>query len=162
MRSSFVRAMLFKSTTKILPGSRWVLGSLLFIADKFGDLNLQELESCEVGLGTVHLPPSPVQVNLINEVGLGHGLVKLGKMGPDPSWNKADHTSAISAAITDPIYQWSLESNSEGDREVYMVMQGDEPPKKTIKEIQQEAEEELDWAVRLARDAERGKRHNGL
>jgi hypothetical protein len=43
-----------------------------------------------------------------------------------------------------------------------MVMQGDEPPKKTIKEIQQEAEEELDWAVHLARDAERGKRHNGL
>jgi hypothetical protein len=40
MRSSFVRAMAFQSTTKFLLGSRWVLGSLLFIGNKFGDLNL--------------------------------------------------------------------------------------------------------------------------
>jgi hypothetical protein len=39
-RSSFMRAMTFQSTTKFLPGSRWVLGSLLFVANKFGDLNL--------------------------------------------------------------------------------------------------------------------------
>jgi hypothetical protein len=32
--------MTFQSTTKFLPGPRWVLGSLLFIADKFEDLNL--------------------------------------------------------------------------------------------------------------------------
>jgi hypothetical protein len=55
-----VRAMPFQSTTKFLPGSRWVVGSVLFIADKFGDLNLQESESREVvGLGTSYLPPIP-------------------------------------------------------------------------------------------------------
>jgi hypothetical protein len=60
-RSSFVRAMAFQSTTKFLPGLRWVLGSLLFIGDKFGDLNLQEHESQEViGSGTGRLPPAPV------------------------------------------------------------------------------------------------------
>jgi hypothetical protein len=60
MRSSFVRAMSFQSTTKFLPSSRWVVGSVLFIADKFGDLNLQESESREVvGLGTSYLPPVP-------------------------------------------------------------------------------------------------------
>jgi hypothetical protein len=40
-----VRLMVFRSTSKFLPGSRLVLGSLLLIADKFGDLSLQELES---------------------------------------------------------------------------------------------------------------------
>jgi hypothetical protein len=58
----------FQSTTKFLPGSRWVLGSLLFIADKFGDLDLQEPESREVvGSDTDRLPPAPVRVDLVNE-----------------------------------------------------------------------------------------------
>jgi hypothetical protein len=49
--------MAFQSTTKFLPGSRWVLGSLLFIADKFGELILQEPESPEViGSGSGRLP----------------------------------------------------------------------------------------------------------
>jgi hypothetical protein len=39
-RSSFVRAMTYQSTTKFLPGSRWFLGSLQFITDKFRDLTL--------------------------------------------------------------------------------------------------------------------------
>jgi hypothetical protein len=41
-RSSFVRAMVFQITTKFLPGSRCVLGFLLFIADMFEVLKLQE------------------------------------------------------------------------------------------------------------------------
>jgi hypothetical protein len=44
MRSSFVRAMAFQSTTKFLPGSRWFLSSLEFLTDKFGNLILQEPE----------------------------------------------------------------------------------------------------------------------
>jgi hypothetical protein len=40
MRSDYVRSMAFQSTTKFLSSSRWFLGSLLFIADKFGDLSL--------------------------------------------------------------------------------------------------------------------------
>jgi hypothetical protein len=43
-----------------------------------------------------------------------------------------------------------------------MVGQGEEPPEKTVEEIQQEAEEEIAQATHLARDAEREKRYNGL
>jgi hypothetical protein len=61
MRSDYVRSMAFQSTTKFLPGLRWVLRSLLLIADKYGDLSLQELESSEViGLDADRLPPAPV------------------------------------------------------------------------------------------------------
>jgi hypothetical protein len=82
-RLSFVRAMPFQSTTKFLSSSRWVLGSLLFIADKFRDLNLQEFESSKVvGSGTGRLPLAPVQVDLINKSQLNHGLVKAGEDGP--------------------------------------------------------------------------------
>jgi hypothetical protein len=43
-----------------------------------------------------------------------------------------------------------------------MVGQGEEPPEKTIKEIQWEVEDKIVRVARLARDAERGKRHNDL
>jgi hypothetical protein len=49
-------------------------------------------------------------------------------MDPDPSGDKLDHTSAVSVAIIEPIYQSPPESDSEGDREVYMVGQGDALP----------------------------------
>jgi hypothetical protein len=53
--------MVFQSTAKFLPGSRWVLGSLIFVADKFEDLSLQEPELQEVvGSGTGLFPPAPV------------------------------------------------------------------------------------------------------
>jgi hypothetical protein len=89
MRSSFVRAMTFQSTTKFLLDSRWVLGSLLFIADKFEDLNLQKHESCEfIGSGISRLQPAPVRVGLVNEPQLGHGLDELRKTDLDPSREK--------------------------------------------------------------------------
>jgi hypothetical protein len=66
------------------------------------------------------------------------------------------------AAITYQIYQSSPESDSESDREVYMVEHGDEPHEKTIKEIQWEAMEEIARVAHFARDAEKGKRHNDL
>jgi hypothetical protein len=65
-------------------------------------------------------------------------------------------------ATIDLIYQSSLESNSEGGIEVYMVRNREELPKKTDKEIQWEADEEIAHAALLVREAERGKRHNGL
>jgi hypothetical protein len=80
----------------------------------------------------------------------------------DPSGDKAGHNSARSAAIADPIYQPPPKSNSEGDREVFMVRQGEELPEKTIEEFQWEAEEENARATHLAKEAEKGKRHNGL
>jgi hypothetical protein len=75
-------------------------------------------------------------------------------MDPDPSEDKPYHTPAIHAATIDPIHQSSPESDSKGDRGVYMVAQGDQPPEKTAKEIQQKAEEEIAWATRLAKDVD--------
>jgi hypothetical protein len=86
----------------------------------------------------------------------------MGKIDSDPVGDKADHTMAVLIATTDPIYQSSLESRFEGDREVYMVGNGEELPNKTVEEIQREANEEITHARCLAREAKRGKRHNGL
>jgi hypothetical protein len=76
-------------------------------------------------------------------------------MDLDPAGDKVDHTLAISAATTDPIYQSSLGYDSEGGRKVYMVGNGEELPDKTVEEIQREAEEEIACAAHLAREAER-------
>jgi hypothetical protein len=53
--------MAFRSTNKFLLGSRLLFGSLLFIADKMGNLNLQEPKPQETtGSDTDHLIPTPV------------------------------------------------------------------------------------------------------
>jgi hypothetical protein len=162
-RSCFVRAMTYQSTTKFLNGSRWFLESLQFITNKFRDLTLQEPESRGIIRScTDRLPPAPVQVSLINEPQLGHRLSELGKTGVDPTWDKADHILAVPVAATDPIYQSSPESDSEGGGEVYMVGNVEELPDKLVEEIQWETDKELAHAARLAREAERGKRHNGM
>jgi hypothetical protein len=117
--------MAFQSTTKFLPGSRWFLGSLEFLTDKFGNLSLQEPELSRVaGSGTGCLPPAPVRVGLVNEARLGLG--SLGGTDTDLVDDRADHTLATQAAATDPIYSLSSGSDSEYDREVYMVEQGGE------------------------------------
>jgi hypothetical protein len=85
----------------------------------------------------------------------------LGKMDPDLARDKADPTLAVPVATTNPIYQSSPESDSEGSREVYMVGNGEELLEKTIEEIQREADEETAHVTHLAWEAERGKRHNG-
>jgi hypothetical protein len=43
-----------------------------------------------------------------------------------------------------------------------MVGNGEELPDKTIEEIQRETDKELTHVAHLAREAERGKRHNDL
>jgi hypothetical protein len=43
-----------------------------------------------------------------------------------------------------------------------MVGSREKLPEKTIEEIQQEADEKIGRATRLAREAKRGKRHNNL
>jgi hypothetical protein len=163
MRSSFVRATTFQSADKFLPGSRWFLGSLEFVTDKFGDLSLQEPELSEVtGSGTDRLPLDLVRVDLTNDAQLGHRLNSLGEVDSDPARDKANHTLAVSAATTDPVYQLLSESDSEKGVEVYMVGQGDPPPAKTTEEINWEAEEEMAQATRLARELDKRKGHNGL
>jgi hypothetical protein len=83
-------------------------------------------------------------------------------MDSDPSEDNVDHNSDGSPAIRYPIYQSPPESNFKGAREVYMVGQGEELPKQTAGEIAHEAEEEMARAARLAKEAEKGKRHNSL
>jgi hypothetical protein len=112
--------------------------------------------------GIDRFPPAPVRVDLVNEAQLGHKLNKLGKTDPDPTEDKADHTLAVPVAITDPIHRSSPEPDFEGDREVYMVRQGEELPEKIVEEIQREANEKIAQVAHLARDAKKGKRHNGL
>jgi hypothetical protein len=127
MRLGYVRSMMFQSTTKFLPGSRWVLESLLFVADKFGDLSLQEPESWEVvGSGIGRLPPAPVRVSLINEAQLQHGSTMPRKTNSNPSGDKANHNLAGSTTTIYLIYQLPLELESEGDRQIYMVGQGEQ------------------------------------
>jgi hypothetical protein len=75
-------------------------------------------------------------VGLVNEAQLGHRSNELGKLDLDPSGDKADHNSTSSPVIIDPIHLPPLETDYEGDREVYMVGQGDEPREKTTEEIQ--------------------------
>jgi hypothetical protein len=54
-------------------------------------------------------------------------------MNPNPSGDKANHTPTVHTATIDPIHQSSPESNFEGDREVYMVGQGDQPLRRLLK-----------------------------
>jgi hypothetical protein len=97
--------MAFQYTTKFRPVLRWVLGSLLFIVDRFGDLNLQEPESCEVtGSGTDCLPLAPVRVDIVNEAQFGYGSIKLGKTDMNPSGDNVDRTLIVLSAIIDPIH----------------------------------------------------------
>jgi hypothetical protein len=86
----------------------------------------------------------------------------LGRADLDSALDKADHTLVVLIATIDPIYQWSLEFDSEGGREVYMVGNREELPEKTVEEIQREADEEIARAAHLARKAKRGKRHHDL
>jgi hypothetical protein len=92
-RTSFVRAMVFQSITKFLPGSKWFLSSLEFLTVKFRNLSLQEPELSKVtGSGIGRLPPTPVQVGLLNEAQLKHILDSLEETNTDPTEDKANHT----------------------------------------------------------------------
>jgi hypothetical protein len=161
MRSSFVRAMVFQSMVKLPLSSRWFLGSPEFLTDKFGNLSLYESEFSEVaGSGIDHLPPALDRVGLINEAQLRLG--SFGEMDTNPMKDKADHTLAAQAVVIDSIYSPSSGSDSKYGREVYMVEQGGELPKKTTEELQREAEEEMARADRLAQELNKRKGHNGL
>jgi hypothetical protein len=83
--------MMFQSTTNFLPGSRWFLGSLEFLSDKFENLSLQEPELSEViGSSTGRLPLAPVRVGLVIKAWLRLG--SLGETDTDPLEDRADHT----------------------------------------------------------------------
>jgi hypothetical protein len=49
-------------------------------------------------------------------------------MDLDPARDKADHTRVVPTVVIDPFYLLSSEFDSEDNREVYMVGQGDQLP----------------------------------
>jgi hypothetical protein len=114
------------------------------------------------GSGTDRLPLAPFQVSLVNKTQPRHELGSLGKKDTYPAKVKADHTLADQIAATDTICSPVSVFDSKYSSEVYMVEQGGEPLKKTAKEIQQEAEEEIPRAERLARELDKRKGHNSL
>jgi hypothetical protein len=135
-RFNYVRSMTFQSTSKFLSDSRWVFRSLFFVTEKFEDVISQELEPQEVtGSGTDCVPSIPAQVGLITEAQLRHGFIESWEAESDPSGSKADHHGISLQATTDPISQSPSESDSDCDREVYMVGQCEQPTEKTAKEI---------------------------
>jgi hypothetical protein len=88
-----VGTMVFQSITKFLLGSRWFLGSLEFLTDRFGNLNLKELELSEVvRSGTSRFPPALDRVGLVNEAQLRLG--SLGETDTNLTEDKADHALA--------------------------------------------------------------------
>jgi hypothetical protein len=127
-----MRSMAFQSTSKFFSGSRLVFGSILFIADKMGDLSLQELESLEiVGSGIDHFPPPPARVYLTCEAQLGNGSSISGESELDPSGGNADHHEMCCPDAADPIYKPSPESDSDNNQEIFMVGQAEPPPPPT-------------------------------
>jgi hypothetical protein len=102
------------------------------MTDKFANLSLHEPELSKAARsGTGCLPPAQVQVGLINEAQLGHGLGMLGETDMDPIKDRANHSLAAQATDADLIYSLISESDSEYGREVYMVEQGGELLEKT-------------------------------
>jgi hypothetical protein len=164
MRFNYVRSLVSRSSSKFLPNSKWDFGSLLFIADKFGDLSLQETESWEItGSGTDHVPPISAQVGLVSEARLGHGFSASGEAESDPSGDKADHHEIGCPTAVDPINQPPPEFDSDSGREVYMVGQGEPATNQTTLQIAREADDEIARATRLAQEANEAaeKRHRG-
>jgi hypothetical protein len=85
--------------------------------------------------GTDRLPTIATRVGLIIEAPLRHGSTESGEAGSNPAGGKADHHEMVFPAATYPICQSLPESNSDGDREVYMVGQGGQPTEKITEEI---------------------------
>jgi hypothetical protein len=150
MRFIYVRSMTFRSTSKLFPFSRLVFISLLFIADKMGNLSLKVHEPMEdAGSDADRFLPTPFQVGLACRAQFKLGSSKMGELELDPSRDCIDHNGISCLKVVDPIYKPSSGSASDGGREVFMVGQG-EPPNQTVEVITKEAEEEIAWAAWLA------------
>jgi hypothetical protein len=61
----------------------------------------------------------------------------------DPLGDKVNHHQIGCPPTIDPIYQLPSESDSDYDREVYMMEQSEQPAKKATEEIARGAEEEI-------------------
>jgi hypothetical protein len=121
-----------------------VFGSLLFIADKMGDLSLQEPELWEItGSDTDCLAPMSVLVGLACEAQLKHESIRSGESELGPSRDHVNHHMVCCPDIADLIYKPSSESDSNGGQEVFMVGQGERPTNQIEEEIDRAAEAEV-------------------
>jgi hypothetical protein len=136
--------MAFESMTKFLLGSRLVFRSILFIAKKMGDLRLQEPEQHEFTMpGADRFPPTPVRVGLACEARPEHESNGLGESKSDLSGGSTGHCEICCPITADSIYRSLLESDSDGDQEIFMVGQGEPPIDQTEEEIAQATEAEV-------------------
>jgi hypothetical protein len=116
--------MMFQASAKFLPGSGFVFGSLHFIANKLGDLSLQEPEQQKVlEPGTNRPPSSPARVGLTLQTRPEHGSDVLGEFESDTFRENTDHLRVRCPDTVDPIYSHIAlsESNSKSIREIFMV-----------------------------------------
>jgi hypothetical protein len=119
-----MRSMTFQASAKFLPGSGFVFGSLHFIANKFGDLSLQEPEQHKVSEpGTNRPPSSPARVGLTLQTRPEHGSDVLGESESDTFGENTGHLRVCCPNTVDPIYNHIAlsESDSESNREIFMV-----------------------------------------
>jgi hypothetical protein len=115
MRFTYMRSMVFRSISKFLLGSRLVFRSLLFFANKMGNLSLQEPKPREVtGSDTDRFPPMPIRASLALESWLEHGSSHMREFESNPSRDRVEHHRINCPEVVDPFYKLSLGSNSHG------------------------------------------------
>jgi hypothetical protein len=88
-----------------------------------------------IGSGANQFPPALVQVGLASEARPEHGSSELGESELDLFRDDAGQCKICCTVVANPIYKPLLESDSDGDREIFMV-EGVEPPiEQTVEEI---------------------------
>jgi hypothetical protein len=117
---------------------RFVFGSLHFIANQLGDLSMKETKQPNnLGPRVDWYPLTPVQVSLVSEARPRHGSDVSRGFELDLSGENAGDPKSCHPNMVDQIYNVALllKSNSEGDREDFMVGQGYPPADQTKEEI---------------------------
>jgi hypothetical protein len=88
-----------------------------------------------IGSSANQFPSAQVQVGLACEARPEHGSSELGESELDLFGDDAGRCKICCTVVANPIYKPLLESDSDGDREIFMV-EGVEPPiEQTVEEI---------------------------
>jgi hypothetical protein len=143
-RFIYVKSMAFDSTSRFLPGSRLVIESVLFIADKMGDLSLHQPESWEIdGSNTDHFPSTPTQAGLACEARLGRGSSGPGEFESDPSGDSVNHHEmSLTLRVVEKSSLWGRVTPPPPPMK---------PKLRLLKQSKQKSPEWLGWPVRLTR-----------
>jgi hypothetical protein len=156
----------FKSTSNFLPDSRLIFRSLLFIADKMGDMSLQEPKSREVaGSDTGRFPPTLVRVGLACEARLRYRSSRSVKSESDSSGDNIDHHKicCLMQQIQSTIRRWSLiltvaEKSSWWGRVNRLPTK---PKQRSLERAKKKSPERLNWPMKPTKqsrkDTETGK-----